>query len=253
MSDFEIKLASSKADVESVQRLRFEVFNLEMRKGLQSSFIKGLDCDEFDDICDHMLILHKPSKRVIGTYRLLLGRKLGAKGRFYAENEFDLSNLRELRKDMLEMGRSCVHKDFRRNSIVMLLWSGIIDYVRSNRAVYITGCPSIYSVDPAEISDIFGLLKKDHYSPACWRVKPLQGRAFEPLNRNAAVEGREKKIMLSLPSLVRSYLKFGAFVCGEPVLDSSFGSVDFFMMLEMSKISSSYIERIPLPAKGHQK
>lgn len=244
MNDFEIRLASSKKDVESAQRLRFEVFNLEMKKGLASSFAQGLDRDEFDDVCEHILILDKASKKVIGTYRLLLGRKLGAKGRFYAENEFDLSRLRVLKKDILEIGRSCVHKNFRRNAIVMLLWAGIMEYVRMNRAKYITGCPSVYSRDPKEISAIFALLKKNYYSPETWRVYPAQGKAFGPLDRTFQPDNHERQIMLKIPSLVRSYLKFGALVCGEPVLDETFGSVDFFMMLEMEKISSSYLDRM---------
>ncbi|MDD5575128.1 MAG: GNAT family N-acetyltransferase, partial [Candidatus Omnitrophica bacterium] len=93
MSDFEIRIASSRQEIESAQRLRFEVFNLEMKKGLEASYATGLDRDEFDDLCDHILILDKTEKTVIGTYRLLLGRRLGAAGKFYAENEFDLSNL----------------------------------------------------------------------------------------------------------------------------------------------------------------
>ena len=244
MNDFEIKLASSKKDVEAAQRLRFEVFNLEMKKGLASSFDQGLDRDEFDDVCDHILILDKATHKIIGTYRLLLGRKLGSRGRFYAESEFDLSNLRFLRNDILEIGRSCVHKDFRRNAIVMLLWSGILEYVRVNKASYITGCPSVYSHDPSEISSIFALLKRDYYSSDAWRVYPVAGKAFGPLDRACQTDGRQRQIMLKIPSLVRSYLKFGARVCGEPVRDETFGSVDFFMMLEMKKISSAHLDRM---------
>ncbi len=244
MSDFEITLASSKEELRSAQRLRFEVCNLEMKKGLEASYACGLDSDAFDDICDHILIIDKTKKSVIGTYRLLLGRKLGASGKFYAENEFDLSNLKGIKDDILEMGRSCVHKDYRRNAIVMLLWAGIIDYVSRHRVRYITGCPSVYTVDPAEVSDIFALLKRDHFAPANLRVRPLAAKAFSRLDRHCNIEGREKQIMLKIPSLVRSYLKFGAFVCGEPVFDEEFGTVDFFMLLEMDKISSAYVDRM---------
>jgi len=246
MSDFEIKLASSKEEIESAQRLRFEVFNLEMKKGLEASYVRGLDCDAFDDICDHILIIDKAQKSVIGTYRLLLGRRLGPSGKFYAENEFDLSNLKGIKDDILEMGRSCVHKDYRRNAIVMLLWAGIIDYVRRHRVKYITGCPSVYTTDAADVSAIFALLKRDHLAPPALRVRPVAAKAFGRLDRHCSIEGREKEVLLKIPSLVRSYLKFGAFVCGEPVLDDEFGTVDFFMLLEMDKISSAYVDRMRL-------
>ncbi|MDD5574103.1 MAG: GNAT family N-acetyltransferase, partial [Candidatus Omnitrophica bacterium] len=206
----------------------------------------GLDRDEFDDLCDHILIFDKTKKTVIGTYRLLLGRRLGAGGKFYAENEFDLSNLGGLKDGILEMGRSCVHKSYRRNAIVMLLWAGIIDYVQHHDVKYIIGCPSVYSTDPADISAITALLKHDYFAPPSLRVTPLPSKAYQSLDRHCRIDGREKEIMLKVPSLVRSYLKFGAFVCGDPVADEEFGTVDFFMLLDVGKISSAYLKRLRL-------
>jgi putative hemolysin len=246
MSDFEIRIASLPSEIESAQRLRFEVFNLEMKKGLQASYASGLDRDAFDDICDHMLIIDKTKQAVIGTYRLLLGRRLGPGGTFYSQNEFDLSRLESLKDGILEMGRSCVHKNYRRNAIVMLLWAGIIDYVRHHDVRYIIGCPSVYSVDPADISAITALFKRDYPAPPSLRVHPLAHKVYRSIDRHAAIDGREKEILLKVPSLMRSYLKFGAFVCGDPVTDEEFGTVDFFMLLDMEKISSTYLKRMSL-------
>ena len=243
MSDFLVKLAQNPKEIESAQRLRFEVFNLEMKKGLKSSFEKGLDSDEYDPLCDHILIIDKKSDQVIGTYRFLLRSRLGPKGRFYSENEFDLRNIKKLDGEFLEMGRSCVHKDYRRNSIVHLLWAGIIDYVNKNGVAYIMGCPSVYTMDLVELSKIYTLMKKDHFAPERLRVFPKEKGLIESLNDQADINGDEKKILLKLPSLMRSYLKTGAFVCGGPALDREFGTVDFFMLLDIANISDDYLKK----------
>ncbi len=243
MSDYIVKLAKSPEEVKTAQRLRFEVFNLEMKKGLASSFETGLDRDEYDELCDHILIIDKKSEKTIGTYRLLLRSRLKDADRFYSENEFDLTNIKKLKGEILEMGRSCVHKDYRRNSIVHLLWAGIVDYINQRDVHYIIGCPSIYSTDVSEISRIYTLMKKNYFAPEYARVFPGEKGIIPGLNIEADIAGHEKKILLTLPSLVRSYLKTGAYVCGEPVVDREFGTVDFFMLLDLARVSDDYLKR----------
>ena len=244
MSDYLVKLAQNQKEIESAQRLRFEVFNIDMKKGLESSFKTGLDCDEYDSLCDHILIIDKTKNRTIGTYRLLLRSRLGEEGRFYCEQEFDIENIKKLKGEILEMGRSCVHKDYRSNSILHLLWAGIIEYFKKNGVRYVIGCPSLYTLDPAEISEIFTLIKRKYLAPEIFRVSPKEGKAVVPLNDQAmALEGKENRILLKLPSLVRSYFKVGALVCGEPAVDREFGTVDLLMLLEVAHMSASYLRR----------
>lgn len=244
MSDFQVKLAKTPQEVEAAQRLRFEVFNIEMKRGLRSSYASGLDTDEYDALCDHILIVDTAKDMTIGTYRLLLRSRLGDKGSFYSENEFDLSNIRKLDGEILEMGRSCVHKDYRRNAIVQLLWSGIVQYMTDHSVQYIIGCPSIYTMEPREISEIYTLLEKAYFAPERFRVSPKEKSFLTRFGDGAAIDGREKEIYLRLPSLVRSYLKIGAVVCGAPAVDSEFGTVDFFMLLDVAKMSGAYLDRL---------
>jgi putative hemolysin len=243
MSDFLIKLAQNPQEVESAQRLRYEVFNLELKKGLAAAHEDGLDRDEYDPICDHVLIIDKEKGLTIGTYRLLLRSRLEAGGRFYSENEFDLSNIKNVKGEILEMGRSCVHKDYRSNSILHLLWQRILAYVEDYRVCYIIGCPSLYTMDPSEISSVYTLMKKDHFAPSELRVYPRESARVPGLSDSVSLVGQERKVLLKLPSLVRSYIKIGAFVCGEPALDPEFGTADFFMLLEVSRIADNYLRR----------
>ncbi len=244
MSPFEIKLAAEQKDVESAQRLRFEVFNLEMHKGLKSSYQIGLDRDEYDPLCDHLLIIDKDKEQTIGTYRLLLSSRLGKSAHFYSENEFDLTNIRKLKGEVMEMGRSCVHKDYRRNAILSLLWAGIVAYMKEYDVKYVIGCPSLYTSDKDEINKIYSVLKRSYFSPQMFRVTPQKGRAVASLDGAVRVDGDEKKILLKLPALVRSYLKIGAIVCGEPAVDREFDTVDLFMLLDVAKMSDGYLKRM---------
>ena len=244
MSDFQIKLAQTPQEVESAQRLRFEVFNIEMKKGLRSSYASGIDADGYEALCDHILIIDTTKNMTIGTYRLLLRSRLKEGAWFYSENEFDLSNIRKLKGEILEMGRSCVHKDYRRQAILQLLWGGIVRYLTDYSVRYIIGCPSVYTMEPKEVSEIYALFKKSYFAPEHFRVFPKEGGVLEGLREEEPIDGREKKISLKLPSLIKSYLKVGAVICGAPAVDREFNTVDFFMLLDVSKMSGAYLERL---------
>ena len=85
MADFEVKIATEPSEIERAQRLRFQVFNIELNKGLKSSYKRGLDVDEFDPFCDHLLVRDLKSGDIVGTYRLLLGSQARQHIGFYSE------------------------------------------------------------------------------------------------------------------------------------------------------------------------
>jgi len=245
MDKFSVRLAKTAEEVTSAQRLRFEVFNKEMGCGLKEAFASGLDRDAYDELCDHILIIDSQTQATIGTYRLLLRSRLkGARG-FYSEGEFDLSRIHSLHGEIMEMGRSCVRKDYRRNAVLNLLWQGILDYMKRHKVAYCIGCPSVYTKDPAPINKVYSLLRRDHFAPEFLRVEPRSDKRVPGL-REVAIAGHERRIMLYLPALIRSYLKIGAVVCGPPALDEDFGTVDFFMLLDVSRISGEYLKRFDL-------
>lgn len=243
MSDFLIKLAQTPQELGSAQRLRYEVFNCELKKGLPSAHEDGLDRDAFDDICDHVLIIDRARDKTIGTYRLLLRSRLRPKDPFYSESEFDLSNIRKLKGEILELGRSCVHKEYRSNSVLHLLWQRIMSYVEDHHVRYIIGCPSFYTTEPQELGPAYALAKKNFFAPEQFRVYPLDKCRLPGLAEHAVLDGQERKALLKFPSLVRSYIKIGALVCGEPALDREFGTADFFMLLDMDRIAEAYLSR----------
>lgn len=172
-NNYSVCIAETAPQVKAAQRLRFEVFNLEMNEGLSSSRETGLDQDRYDEHADHLLVIDRTIDRVVGTYRMLKKSVANLNGGFYSEGEFDLTNLKQLPVEILEMGRSCVHQDYRSNSVINLLWAGIAKYLELSRAKFLFGCGSLHTHDSDEISEIYSYLKSKYYADEKYRVYPL--------------------------------------------------------------------------------
>lgn len=245
MADFEVKIATSAREIEEAQRLRFQVFNVELNKGLRSSFERGLDIDEFDSYCDHLIVRELKSGEVVGTYRLLRGERARKHIGFYSEKEFDLSRIKKLDGELMELGRSCARKDFRDRSLIPLMWEAIAEQVRTYNVRYLFGCGSLYSTEIAAVSDMFSLLKTDYYAAETYRVYPLDHCRFEGLRDDAPLDDRQA-LFQKLPSLIKGYLRIGALVCGPPALDAKFGTADFFLLLDFAGLKEEYLKRLGL-------
>lgn len=252
MSDFEIKITSDEGEVREAQKLRFEVFNLEMKKGLSASYERGLDIDEYDPFCQHLIVRDRHSRQVVGTYRLLLGSQAQKRIGFYSEREFDLEKIKSLQGELLELGRSCAHKDFRDKALIPLMWEAIAHYVSQHRVRFLFGCASVHTTDPREVSEFYSLLKEKYHAPGEYRVHPAPGRSFPELDEGVRIEDPQA-LFFRLPSLIKGYLRIGALVCGPPALDAEFGTADFFVLLDISRLSNEYLGRFGLSASKVQR
>jgi L-ornithine Nalpha-acyltransferase len=243
MSNFEVKITTDSDEIREAQRLRFQVFNLEMNKGLQASYARGLDSDYLDPICDHLIVRDLKSKEVVGTYRLLLGSRAEKNGGFYSTREFNLENIKQLDGELLELGRSCARKDFRDKALIFLMWNAIADYVKKHRVRYLFGCGSLYTTDITEVRAYFSMLQRKYYAAEMLRVHPVPEFRFEGItdNSNAA---EDDVLFLKLPSLIKGYLRLGAVVCGPPALDREFGTTDVLILLDMHKLKREYLFRV---------
>jgi putative hemolysin len=124
-ANYRLRLATTTQDVRAAQLLRFVVFNLELREGLEQSYATCLDADAFDPICDHLLVEDTRTNEVIGTYRLQTGLKAAANLGYYSAQEFDFKPFEPYRAEIIELGRACVHSDHRNLTVLTLLWKGI--------------------------------------------------------------------------------------------------------------------------------
>jgi len=246
MSEFVINITTDSSEIEKAQRLRFEVFNIEMHKGLKSSYTCGLDVDEFDPFCEHLIVYERASGDVVGTYRLLRGSQARRHIGFYSEREFDLSKIKSLDGgELLELGRSCARKDFRDKALIPLMWDAIARHVKKHGVKFLFGCASLYTTDVTEVNQLFSMLKSKYYAPESRRVSPVEACRFDRLQEEV-INADEQALFQKLPSLIKGYLRLGALVCGPPALDKEFGTVDFFLLLDFRAMHVEFLRRLGL-------
>lgn len=243
MFDFEVKIAQSQEEIKKAQRLRYEIFRLEMGGGLVLEEDDPLDQDIHDKYCDHLIVIDKTVDKVVGTYRFLLGSRVDKKIGFYSEQFFNISNIKKLNNDfqIMELGRSCIHRDYRSHPVINLLWNGIARYIKDYNVRYLFGVARLLSNDPLEVSRVFRFLRQRFYAGPGLRVYPKPKSKFYGLKRNIKLENPREIIRL-LPPLVKGYLRAGVLVCGLPAVDTELDSVVVFILLDVENLTRSYKE-----------
>ena len=231
----QVRWARHLDEVRQAQRLRFEVFGLEMGARL-STPVSGHDIDLFDDYCEHLLVLDEASQTVIGTYRVLTPAQAQRVGGTYSDTEFDLTRLRGLRSRMVELGRSCVHPAHRTGGVIMALWGALADFMVRNQLDTMIGCASIPMLHNGVVSgdvaaSIWEQLRQTHLAPIEYHVRPRL-----PL----PVEQLDSTVLAEPPALIKGYLRLGARVLGAPAWDPDFNTADLPMLMRLADLHPRY-------------
>ncbi len=234
-SKIQVSWARHQDEVREAQRLRYQVFAVEMGARLVCK-IPGHDVDLFDDYCEHLLVRDEATQEVIGTYRALTPTQAKRAGSTYSDLEFDLTRLRSLRSRMVELGRSCVHAEHRQGAVIMALWGALAQFMSRNQLDTMIGCASIpmqHSGSPSghAAASIWRQLRETHLAAIDWHVTPRLALPVEQLDNSLIVEP---------PALIRGYLRLGAKVLGAPAWDPDFNSADLPMMMRISDLPLRY-------------
>ena len=228
---YRVRVSSTEADVRAAQSLRFQVFNIELNEGLESSYATLRDEDPFDPVCDHLLVEDESTGDVVGTYRLQTGTMAMANLGFYSAQEFEFGTFQDVHGEMVELGRACVHRSHRNLHVLTLLWRGIRDYARERGCRYLIGCSSLTSQDPRDGAAVYLELGPDYLVDARFRTHPTP-QFVCPLDEVAGGVTR-------IPPLLRAYLSLGARICGAPALDGAFKTIDFLTWLDLETLPSA--------------
>lgn len=231
---YALRFARSAEELDAVLRLRFEVFNLELHEGLESSFLTGRDLDGFDLTCHHLLVCEREGGEVVGTYRLRTAEAALATGGFYSAGEFELSSLpARVLVESVEIGRACIAREHRNTQVLFLLWQGLAAYMTHNRKRYFFGCCSLTSQEPQEGMRVLNHLERRGHLHPTLRVPPRAGHECAP-EGYFVVDGQGVKV----PRLFETYLRFGAKVCGPPAIDRAFKTIDFFVLFDAEELDA---------------
>jgi putative hemolysin len=225
---FRVGMAQTLEEVIECQRLRYLVFNCELGEGLDSSVRTGLDRDRFDYICDHLMVHDTATGKLAGTYRMQSGYRAKGNLGYYGEEFFDFSPFESLRAEVLELGRACVHEDYRNTNVLHMLWRGITRYAGSCGARYLIGCSSLASQDEHQGMALYEALREKYLVEPSLRTNPVEGRACKS-NGSHTRPPRP-------PRLFRAYLDISARVCGPPAIDREFKTIDFLTLVDLAKL-----------------
>ena len=227
-----VELASGPEDVRAAQTLRYRVLGEEMGATLKGEE-PGLDIDDFDPHCQHLLVRQSATGRVVGCTRLLTDESARRIGRFYSESEFEIGAIRELPGRILEVGRTCIAPEYRQGAGIAVLWSGLAGFIHLHGIDYLFGCASVpLGTQDMQAAAIMNRVRRQAMSERDLRVQP---RA--PLPASQASDG---VLDAPLPPLLEAYIRLGAKACGEPCRDPAFGVADVLMLLDVDKLNPAY-------------
>jgi putative hemolysin len=263
---YRVRLAQSAEDRIAACRLRFRVFNIEMGEGLESSYQTGLDTDQFDEVCEHLIVEDKqednPVRRIVGTYRMQTGATAARNHGYYSEQEFNLGPYEPLRPGVLELGRASIDREHRTPEVLTLLWRGIAQYATDMGLRYLIGCSSLTSRVPAEGWQLYRQLDQFRVPPefetmpttayAC-PIEPPSAEA-QPSSCMAESSSAEdcdpaasQPVSVKVPKLLKTYLAIGARIAAPPAWDREFGTIDFLTLLDLKLLSHAARSRFLAP------
>ena len=246
VNNFVIKIAEKKSELKKAQALRYSVFYKE-KKAIPtiSKKILRLDYDKVDKFADHLIVIDKNRKgiknKIVGTYRLIRGDIAVHSGGFYTSSEFDLSKILNSHKNnqILELGRSCVHQDYRNGTIMNLLWKAIAEYVKLYDIKILLGCASFHGTDVMKYTNELSYLRKNFSLPDELSVKSLDPKiypAYTEINSNI----NDLRTFVKLPPLIKGYLRIGGKVSHDCFVDYKFNTIDLCVIVATDNIDEKY-------------
>ncbi|MEO8041903.1 MAG: GNAT family N-acyltransferase [Acidobacteriota bacterium] len=227
-----VKIAESPGEIESALRLRYQVFSIELGGAPESCEGPRIEFDEFDLSCRHLLVVDRTTSQTVGTYRLNSIENAKCIDGFYSNREFSLEDLpSEVLSGGIEIGRACIAAEHRNTKVLFLLWKGLVAHLQATGKRYFFGCCSIFTDDESVGSSAYRQLFESGHVHENFRVTP---------RANAVDIDRVAGESIELPGLFNMYLRMGAKVCGAPIVDRDFGTIDFFVVCDTEQIDGKY-------------
>ncbi|HEX6124146.1 MAG TPA: GNAT family N-acyltransferase [Pyrinomonadaceae bacterium] len=230
---YRVKLATTLLEVESALRLRYEVFRMELSEAPADDDPSRLEFDEHDFKCRHLIVIDRTTAKTVGTYRLNSIESSGGLAGFYSYGEFQIEELpADVLRGGVEIGRACITPEHRNTKVLFLLWKGLATYLRFEGKRFFFGCCSIFTRD-------------ESVGARAWRYLATSGclhESFRVVPRKNCVDlsVAHSSESVELPNLFNMYLRIGARVCGPPVIDHEFGTIDFFVVCDTETINHKY-------------
>ncbi|RUR84049.1 hypothetical protein PCC6912_16430 [Chlorogloeopsis fritschii PCC 6912] len=217
-----LKLASTEAELESVFRLRFKVFNMEMGLGYSTSHFTQMDKDEFDAFFHHLILVLKQTGQTIGSYRMqtytMASQGLG----FRAAKYFNLNAItNSILSVTVELGRVCIAKEYRDIQALSLLWKGLANYLVWSGNKYFLGCSTLPTQNYWHARCAYNYFQQNGFMHLSILVYPNSQFLLE------LPQQYPDSWKVEIPHILQLYLANGAKICSLPCIDRQFNSIEF--------------------------
>ncbi|MEM9968792.1 MAG: GNAT family N-acyltransferase [Pseudomonadota bacterium] len=242
-ADFEVKLATTDEDLRAAQRLRYQVFVREL--GAQGHFVDHdaeLEKDPFDVHADHLLLRDRQKDEIVGVYRVLRQAAANAAGGFYSASEYDLNVLESSGRRLLELGRSCIHPEYRNGLAMHRLWTALAQYIRDFEIEVLFGVASFHGTNATQFTQPLALLHHRYLAPASLRVT-AHASSFHPMDAITPAALDHKQAMVQVPGLIKAYLRLGGFVGHGAYVDHAFNTTDVCLILDTTQMRPGQAQR----------
>ena len=243
---FLIKFAESAPEISAAQNLRYRVFNLEQGHGKNSINPVAIDHDQFDQFCLHLIVIEKANHKIVGTYRIHPGTLAKANLGLYAATEYELTGIDNIINDTVEVGRSCVCKEQRNGAVVALLWAGIAQIMLRGNFRYLLGCVSLISTEPVVGWALYQYFYQHGQVTKTVTAQPKPELAMQPVEQREIDHLAATSLQRYIPPLLRGYMRLGAKICGKPVFDKAFGTIDFLTLLDLNLMPEKYFKHFKM-------
>lgn len=231
---FTVKTVESKRELWQVMTLRYEVFH---REYMNKLIPFGIDRDRYDRDADHLAIIDNRINKIVGTYRLISSHRSDD---FYSKTEFDISDLLSREGGKVELSRACIHKDYRNGAVITLLWRGIMEYLAASGARWMFGMGSVKTTDAEEIIAVYKAFAEDGSIDHTYDIRAKADYKIDDFSerlKRVTVDDAARDLA---PALLKSYVRAGAVIVGDPAIDWAFNCSDLFVIMDVTKLSSAY-------------
>lgn len=246
---FTLKLATTDAEKTAAQRLRYDVFVAELGgDGVMVDHVKRLEEDRFDAFFDHLILKDEKTGQIVGLYRLLRHDQAAKAGQYYSEDEYDLSVLKTSGRRLLELGRSCLHKDYRGGMAMFHLWNGLASYIQEHDIEILFGVASFHGTDPQSLAHPLSFLHQGHLAPTDLRVR-ARAAHFTSMDIVPPPALDRRRAVRETPALIKAYLRLGGYVGEGAFIDHTFNTTDVCLVMDTARMNekqAGLYRRVPI-------
>lgn len=237
-----VKMVENKKEIEEALKLRYKVF-VEEENNEKLMCKQMIEKDDYDDLCDHIIIKNQETEEYIGTCRLLPGDRIIKSKSFYTEDEFSLGRFDKYKEETVELGRVCIDSKYRNGRVIQLLFRDILRYLEEGNYKYVIGCAAAYFSSEKELVDAYSYMNLNGFVNLEYGIKPLEKNKIKE-TKVINLKSKDKRIFFKLPPLVKLYLNMGAKIAGEPAKDLKFNSTHFLVILNRDNIELNRKKRL---------